>query len=167
MRATTLGLLSAVLVTLGCESPAPSPPAVDVPLTVGSIDEFNALLKKHEGKVVLVDFWATWCLPCIEAFPHTVKLDHKYRDQGLATIGVSLDDPESAPTVKAFLAAQGDIQFDNMLSRDGGSSKTMEAFDLDAAVPHYRLYDRTGKLVYSWNGLPDELEAKVQELLAK
>jgi thiol-disulfide isomerase/thioredoxin len=167
MRATMLALLSAILLFAGCDSPAPSPRAVEVPLTIGSTDEFNALLKKNEGKVVLVDFWSTSCVPCIQAFPHTVELDHKYRERGLATIAVSLDDPESAPVVKNFLQAQGSITFDNLLSRDGMSSKSMEAFDLNAAVPHYRLYDRTGKLAYSWDGLPDELEDKIEELLAK
>jgi len=49
-------------------------------------------LSDYRGKVVLLDFWATWCTPCREEIPHLVELQRKYRDQGLQIIGVSMDD---------------------------------------------------------------------------
>jgi len=49
-------------------------------------------LSSYRGKVVLLDFWATWCVPCREEIPHLVELQNKYRDQGLQIIGVSMDD---------------------------------------------------------------------------
>ena len=49
-------------------------------------------LSSYRGKVVLLDFWATWCTPCREEIPHLVELQNKYRDQGLQIIGVSMDD---------------------------------------------------------------------------
>ncbi len=152
------------------ESAAPTdtaaqPMATPVEVTIGSIDEYNALLAKQQGKVILVDFWATWCSPCVEKFPETVTLAEKYKSQGLATIAVSLDDPENLEQVKTFLSAHK-ATFDNLLSKDGGSSASMEAFDLNAAVPHYRLYDRSGALVQSWDGEPEGLETKLQELLS-
>lgn len=49
-------------------------------------------LSAYRGKVVLLDFWATWCDPCREETPHLVELQDKYRDQGLQIIGVSMDD---------------------------------------------------------------------------
>jgi peroxiredoxin len=49
-------------------------------------------LSAYRGKVVLLDFWATWCDPCREETPHLVELQNKYRNQGLQIIGVSMDD---------------------------------------------------------------------------
>lgn len=49
-------------------------------------------LSAYRGKVVLLDFWATWCDPCREEIPRFVDLQNKYRDQGLQIIGVSMDD---------------------------------------------------------------------------
>ena len=49
-------------------------------------------LSDYRGKVVLLDFWATWCVPCREEIPHFVELQNKNRDQGLQIIGVSMDD---------------------------------------------------------------------------
>ena len=49
-------------------------------------------LSTYRGKVVLLDFWATWCDPCREEIPHFVELQSKYRNQGLQIVGVSMDD---------------------------------------------------------------------------
>lgn len=60
-----------------------------------SLPELNGhslQLSDYRGKVVLLDFWATWCTPCREEIPHLVELQKKYRDQGLQIIGVSMDD---------------------------------------------------------------------------
>jgi thiol-disulfide isomerase/thioredoxin len=49
-------------------------------------------LSEYRGKLVLLDFWATWCDPCREEIPHFVELQNRYRDQGLQIVGVSMDD---------------------------------------------------------------------------
>ena len=48
-------------------------------------------LSAYRGKIVLLDFWATWCDPCREEIPHLVELQSKYRDRGLEIVGVSME----------------------------------------------------------------------------
>ncbi len=50
-------------------------------------------LEQYRGKVVLLDFWATWCPPCRMTIPQLIKLQEKYRDEGLVILGISIDDP--------------------------------------------------------------------------
>ena len=49
-------------------------------------------LSEYRGKLVLLDFWATWCDPCREEIPHFVELQNTYRDRGLQIVGISMDD---------------------------------------------------------------------------
>lgn len=59
----------------------------------------------YKGKIVLVDFWATWCPPCVREIPHLVEAHTRYKDKGLVIVGVSLDAPrKSAEAVKEFVA---------------------------------------------------------------
>ena len=104
-------------------------------------------MKEHRGKVVLVEFWATWCLQCLELLPHTVELYNKHADQGLAVISVSLDYPDDdRQRVIDLLESQG-ATFDNFISRYGGDAKSLEVFAIEGgALPNLKLYDRSGKL---------------------
>jgi thiol-disulfide isomerase/thioredoxin len=163
--AACLWLLAAFLVGCGSRPAASKEPAVDVDVKIGSAAELEKLIASHKGNVVLVDFWATWCSPCVANFPHVVKLSKEHRE-GFSAIAVSLDDPDDLERVKEFLAAQG-AGFEHLLSKDGGSSASMEAFDLDASVPHYRLYDRAGKLVQEWGVDLDGMDAAIAAELAK
>jgi thiol-disulfide isomerase/thioredoxin len=115
--------------------------------------------------VVFVDYWATWCEPCVEYFPHTVEMHRKYKDQGLATIGVSFDEPDEEQTARQFLAEQG-ADFEHLLNSYGVGTEATEKFNLDQ-VPHFRLYNRQGELVKKWDEKPTDADKLIEGLLAE
>lgn len=152
----------------------PSADAANVTLTTVTPQEFDAVVAKHKGKVVFVDFWATWCVPCRKAFPHTVELAGKHGDE-LAVISMSFDDPDAREDALAFLKEQN-ATFDNLSCALGGGDESFTAYDIgDAGLPYFRLYNREGELVQVFKndidagkGVDqDEVHQAVEALLAR
>jgi thiol-disulfide isomerase/thioredoxin len=127
-------------------------------------------LERDRGQVVLVDFWATWCGPCLELLPHAVELHRRLGAKGLKVVTVSLDNAGSEPAARRFLDRQG-ATTDNFLALYGVGPEAFTAFGIeDGALPHLRLYDRQGKLrrTFASGGKaidPAEMERAVEELL--
>jgi thiol-disulfide isomerase/thioredoxin len=147
-RQSALPAAWAIVAMAGCgpaavES-APEPAAVSLRAT--DVEGYHETLARLHGNVVLVDFWATWCAPCIEQFPHTLALERKYRGRGLAVVAVSLNEPGEAPQVREFLERHAAAPLVNLLSNYASGVRAIEAFGLPGPVPCYRLYDRRGVL---------------------
>jgi len=166
------GDATAKAATPSAEATAAAPvPAANVTLKQVDKSQLEAAIQAHAGEVVFVDFWATWCGPCKEQFPHTVELAHKYKDQGLTVISVSCDDPDGEAGALEFLKSKG-ADFENLISTHG--IDTIDVLEIaGGALPHYRIYDRQGKLIKSFGpdpdkGLsPEEIEVVVKEALAQ
>lgn len=84
------------------------PASSEVKLELVKYDALTAAVRKQRGKVVVVDFWADFCLPCKREFPKLVELDRKHRDRGLVVVSVALDEPNLAARerVRTFLDRQ-------------------------------------------------------------
>ncbi|HXA15041.1 MAG TPA: TlpA disulfide reductase family protein [Opitutaceae bacterium] len=95
---------------------------------------------QFKGKVVVLDFWATWCPPCRSEIPGYVKLQEKYKDQGLVIIGVSLDQ-EGPAVVKKFMA---DLHVNYQIVM--GDDTVVQALGGVDAIPTTFIIDRDGKI---------------------
>jgi len=188
LRSATALLLA--IAFAGCAAkvaPAPAPPkATAIATTTATaspeiklypIDKvgYDAFLIHYPGKVVLVDFWATWCPKCREDFPHTVELDRKYASEGLVVVSFSCDDADKEEEIMSFLREQ-QATFKNLRGVDGTNEKTFEDFQIaGGALPHYKLYDRRGNLSKTFAVDPEaehqfsleDIDAAVQELLGE
>lgn len=120
-----------------------------------------------KGKVVVVEFWATWCGPCIESIPHLTELQHTHAEDGLIVIGVtSVDGNNSLAKVEKFVGEWGD-RMDYRVAFDE-ERKTNESY-MDASgqmgIPTAFLIDQEGRL--AWMGHPrGGLDAALGEVLA-
>jgi peroxiredoxin/YHS domain-containing protein len=122
--------------------------------------------KGLEGKVVLVDFWATWCAPCRKSMPELQALHDKYASRGFTVLGISIDEAKSASKVKKF-AASKKIRYP--IAIDSEKAPTWERFRVKA-VPAAFLVDQEGRIVAQWTGAsaePREVEEKLGTLLAR
>lgn len=133
---------------------------------------FDQVIAQNTGKVVLVDFWASWCPPCQHAFPHTVQLYQQFRDKGLAVVSVSLDSAADQDQAQYFLGSVG-ATFENLICTQDNA---IESFEIPDAIPFYTLYDRQGRLRYRFSPLftegdqgetPAAIDQRVRELLAE
>jgi len=110
--------------------------------------EYQMALQKHAGKVLLVDFWATWCVPCRISFPHTVELAKEYSDEGLVVLTVACDDEIAEHQIEEFLMKQNATMLINYRAATGSQDETFEGYEIgETGLPHYKIYDRDGKLI--------------------
>ena len=119
-------------------------------------------LKKYRGKIVVLDFWATWCHGCKEEIPWFAEFERKYSKKGLTVIGVSMDG-ESWKVITPFLA-KTDVPYRIVLGDDAMASK----YKIET-MPDTFLIDRHGKLAATYVGMVDRgnIEANIQALLAQ
>lgn len=156
--------------------------SVDAKIDPASIDikqvsgrELEDLVAANKGKAVLFDFWATWCGPCVKQYPHTVELSKRHADD-LVVYTVSFDDTDedSLAAVKKFHADHGLGNVHPLISADGSAEESYEGFDITGgALPHYKLFDREGKLATTFGGdvedpiEPEKIDAAVAKVIAR
>lgn len=118
-------------------------------------------LSDYKGRVVVVNFWATWCGPCRTEIPSFVKLREQYHEKGFEIIGISLD--EDDPDGVAVFAARLKINYPVVLA----DMETVEAFGPMNAIPTTFVIDRQGQVQSRHLGMLsfDEVESAIKPLL--
>ena len=129
--------------------------------TLPAVDGSMVSMSDYSGKVILVDFWATWCPPCQEMIPVLSKLHKKYSEKGLVILGVSLD--------KDGLGVLGTFVHENMIPYKVvmGDNRISNAFGGVSSIPTLYMVDREGRLVRKLTGYHsyDQLEEQVKKYL--
>ncbi|MBK6517730.1 MAG: TlpA family protein disulfide reductase [Polyangiaceae bacterium] len=130
-------------------TPGKGPKGSAPDFTLQSLEGRNISLSDYLGKkVVLVDFWATTCQPCLVEMPHLVAMYEKYKDKGFIVLGVAGDGPETSANVSAEVHAKK-ISFPILLDEE---SSAMAKFSPKKDMPFWVLIDKNGNIVKTKNG---------------
>jgi peroxiredoxin len=165
-------LLVSLLALAGCAPRVATPekpagPAKASDFSLRAIDGQTFRLSDYLGKdVILLSFWATWCVPCTAEMPALEKLHETYKDKGLKIVGISMDGPETIANVESTVRRYG-ATYPVVLDEE---TRVVAAYNPTRDAPFTVIIDRDGRIVESRLGytLGDEvqLEKTLQGLLA-
>ena len=137
--------------------------------SISTVEEMKQIKDSSKGKVMLINFWATWCKPCVKEFPELVKLYNNYKDEGFELIFISVDVPEDVESkVIPFLKKQG-VDFVSYYNKFDKPEELINYIDKDweGAIPSTYIYDKEGKLTTHILGSKsyEEFEAEITKNL--
>jgi len=149
-------------------------PAEPGSLTAVSYSQWQQKLASYRGEIVVVDFWATWCSPCLQRFPHIVQLHEQYGGKGVRVVSVALEDrsdPAAIERARAFLKKQSAAL--DSFRLDEEIPDAFEKLDL-LGIPAVLIYDREGKLRHKLTGdnpnrqyKNEDVDRALEDLLAR
>jgi thiol-disulfide isomerase/thioredoxin len=143
------------LAACGGGAPAPSsePDATPLELSIGGLEAVEQALAAERGQAVLLNFWATWCPPCVAELPDLMAVAREYEERGGRVIGVSYDlmvprvpREQVEEKVRAFLAER-DLPFPGVIYEAQDFESIDARFDLPGSIPVTLAFDKNGKLV--------------------
>jgi thiol-disulfide isomerase/thioredoxin len=145
----------------GCAKKSDRQAAPD--FTLKDIEGNDVSLSQFRGKVVILDFWATWCPPCKMEIPHFIDLQRQYGSKGLQVVGVSLD--QNAPAVVPPFVQQSGINYTMLI----GDVNVAEQFGATQGIPTTLVLDKHGRIAGSFLGYNDKsvFEDLTRKLLAE
>lgn len=164
-------LLAAVALLAVAGQPKAAAPEAAITLKVVRYPELVEAVKAQQGKVVVVDVWGTFCIPCKKEFPRLVELHRRYAKDGLVCMSAAVDPPAQREAALAFLKSKGAAFANYLLDED--PAVWQQKWDLKG-VPAVFVFDRAGKRAARFdNDDPakqftyDDVERLVRRLLAE
>lgn len=117
--------------------------AADLDLTLPDLNDRPVTLRAYRGKVLVINFWATWCVPCAIEIPGFKELYDRYRRRGIEIIGIDVDEPASrvAPYVRGLR-----INYPILLADD--RQDVLDAFNVHVGLPTTLIVDRDGRICH-------------------
>ena len=167
-RPVLIAAMVALLAAAGCgtgaqrqsakESDGAAGAAAETHLQIPTLDGATASIDQFKGKVVLVNFWATWCAPCRTEIPWLIEFNRKYGPRGFVILGVAMDD-DGAKVVLPWVQSQRfdvggraePMDYEILI----GNTKIAEKFGGILGMPTSMLYSRDGKRIKTIVGLID------------
>ncbi len=138
--------------------------AANLNLTFQDIQGKSVTLADYKDKVILLDFWATWCPPCRKEIPGYIELYHNYKSRGLVVIGVSMDDADDIADVKKYAAG---IKMDYPILLGAGREQDLKPSFGELPLPTSFVIARDGRICARHDGLTpkEQVEREVTALL--
>ena len=128
-------------------------------------DGKRSVFSEYKGKVLVLDFYATWCVPCRDSVPHLIGLQKKFEDQGLRVVGLNVGGPDDEREVPAFAKEFG-IQYTLAVPDEDLVSLLLSRSN---SIPQTFVFDRQGQLVHHLIGFApssgEEIDAAVESAL--
>jgi peroxiredoxin len=172
MRALyTLALAAALPLACGGGESANTPGGA-LPTSSGNAQDFTAQdvngktvhLSDHLGKdVVLINFWGTFCEPCLAEFPHLNRIYNTHKSKGFVVLAVSMDGPDTIASVPAF-AARNSLSFPVLLDED---SHVAAIYNPKKSAPLSVVIDRSGRIVRTHEGYNPGDEVELEKTIAE
>jgi thiol-disulfide isomerase/thioredoxin len=132
-----------------------------------AFDKDGTLIKlsDFEGQYILIDFWASWCIPCIEGFPHLKELYAEYKDKGFVVLNISTDFKKDEQKWLDGIEKHGLTEWIHFLScNNKGEHNICDLHEMNRSIPHYILIDRSGNKIAEWRGFDSDV-AKEQDAM--
>jgi thiol-disulfide isomerase/thioredoxin len=124
--------------------------------TLGDLNGTRHSVGEWDGKVLLLNFWATWCPPCRIEIPELIALQEEYRDRGLEIVGIAIDDPQ---VTRDYVNAMH-INYKTLIGEEDAIQVAVDYGNAIGALPYTVLIDREGRIAYSRQGQLDRREAE-------
>ncbi len=147
----------------GTEKPSSSQSAGLAPdFVLKDIEGKDVRLSNYKGKIVVLEFWATWCPPCKATIPELVALQRKYAEKGLVVLGVSIDEGDNLPSKLSAFSKENKMNYPILI----GNEEISRAYGV-ISIPVTVLIGRDNRIISSYKGYVDNLEALISQQIDK
>lgn len=154
--------MAVAFVVRGGSVSGPAPPRIDLAVTIDDMDGKKVDLSPYAGKPLVINLWATWCVPCRIETPQLVALSEKFKAQGISFIGISTDDKPDA--IRAF-AAEFKVPYPMLVGLT--NERFVDHLGYTGVLPFTILLDKTGIVAGQITGIEttESWEKRLAELI--